>query len=97
MANGSLSDLRIVDLTTGVAGPYCTKLFADLGAEVIKIEPPEGDRSRTFGPFPNDEPDPERSGLYLHLNTGKKSVTLDLETESGQSLVKQLLANADIL
>ena len=97
MAEGSLSDVRIVDLTQGIAGPYCTKLFASLGAEVIKVEPPAGDVSRTFGPFPGNEPHPEKSGLYLHLNTGKKSVTLDLEADAGRSLLKKLLAEADVL
>jgi len=97
MAEGSLSDLSIVDLTQGVAGPYCTKLFADLGAEVIKIEPPEGDWSRKLGPFPSDEPDPEKSGLFLHLNTGKKSVTIDVDSNAGRDLVKKLLADADLL
>lgn len=97
MAEGSLSDLRIVDLTQGIAGPYCTKLFADLGAEVIKVEPPDGDWSRKLGPFPSDEPHPEKSGLFLHLNTGKKSITLDIESDAGQILVKKLLAEADVL
>ena len=97
MAEEALSDLRLLDLSQGIAGPYCAKLFADLGAEVIKIEPPNGDRSRGMGPFPNDEPHPEKSGLFLHLNTGKKSVTLDLDQGSGQALLKKLLENADVL
>ncbi|MCH8161351.1 MAG: CoA transferase [Chloroflexi bacterium] len=97
MAEGSLSDLRIIDLTQGIAGPYCTKLFASLGAEVIKVEPPAGDISRKFGPFPDNEAHPEKSGLFLHLNTGKKSVTLDLQTDAGRSLLKKLLAEADVL
>ena len=97
MAEGSLSDLRIVDLTQGIAGPYCTKLFADLGAEVIKVEPPDGDWSRKLGPFPNDQPHPEKSGLFLHLNTGKKSITLDVKSDAGHALVKKLLAEADVL
>ncbi len=97
MAEGSLSDLRIIDLTQGIAGPYCTKLFASLGAEVIKIEPPAGDASRKLGPFPDNEPHPEKSGLFLHLNTGKKSVTLDLQTDAGRSLLKKLLDEADVL
>ncbi|MCH8025499.1 MAG: CoA transferase [Chloroflexi bacterium] len=97
MAEEALSDLRVLDLSQGIAGPYCAKLFADLGAEVIKIEPPDGDRSRSMGPFPNDEPHPEKSGLFLHLNTGKKSVTLDLGQSSGQTLLKKLLEKADVL
>ena len=70
---GPLEGLRIIDLTRGVAGPYATKLIADYGADVVKLEPPGGDPSRQFGPFPNDEPHPERSGLFLHLNTNKQA------------------------
>ena len=97
MAESALSDLRVIELAQGIAGPYCGKLFADLGAEVIKIEPPEGDRSRRLGPFPNDAPDREKGGLYLHLNTGKKSVTLDTSVTSGQVVLKKLLQEADVL
>jgi crotonobetainyl-CoA:carnitine CoA-transferase CaiB-like acyl-CoA transferase len=97
MTEGALSDLRIVELAQGIAGPYCGKLFADLGAEVIKVEPPEGDRSRRLGPYPDDLPHHERSGHYLHLNTGKKSVTLDVSVTSGQVVLKKLLAEADVL
>ncbi|MDP3767541.1 MAG: CoA transferase, partial [Dehalococcoidia bacterium] len=66
-------------------------------ADVIKIEPPEGDRARRLGPFPDDLPDPEKSGLFLHLNTGKKSVTLDVSVTSGQVILKKLLGQADVL
>lgn len=97
MTEGALSDLRVIDLAQGIAGPYCAKLFADAGAEVIKIEPPEGDRSRRLGPFPEDLPDPEKSGLFLHLNTGKKSVTLDVSVTSGQVILKKLLEKVDVL
>ena len=97
MTEGALSDLRVIELAQGIAGPYCGKLFADLGAEVIKLEPPEGDRSRRYGPFPNDDPHAEKSGLYLHLNTGKKSVTLDAGVTSGRLILKKLLAKADVL
>jgi crotonobetainyl-CoA:carnitine CoA-transferase CaiB-like acyl-CoA transferase len=94
---GALSGLRVVELATGIAGPYCGKLLADLGAEVIKIEPPEGDRSRQLGPFPEDLPHAEKSGHFLHLNTAKKSVTLDTSVTSGQVVLKKLLAKADVL
>ena len=71
-----LSDLRVIDLTHGIAGPYCTKLLADFGADVIKVERPgSGDYARAEGPFPQDVPHPEKSGLFLHLNTNKRSVT----------------------
>jgi crotonobetainyl-CoA:carnitine CoA-transferase CaiB-like acyl-CoA transferase len=97
MAEGALSDLRVIELAQGISGPYCGKLFADLGAEVIKIEPPEGDRSRRLGPFPEDLPHAEKSGRFLHLNTGKRSVTLDVSVTSGQVVLKKLLAEADVL
>jgi len=97
LPEAALQGTRVVDLSQGIAGPYCTRLLADLGAEVIKIEPPEGDRSRRLGPFPDDLPDAERSAYFLHLNSGKKSVTLDIAVTSGQVILKKLLAQADVL
>ena len=98
MTERALAGLRVLDCSEGIAGPYCTKLLADYGAEVVKIERPElGDRARALGPFPDDLPDAERSGLFLHLNTGKKSVTLDIATVSGQVILKKLLPRADVL
>src|SRR3990172_6450912 len=97
MTEAALSELRVIELAQGIAGPYCGKLFADLGAQVIKVEPPEGDRSRRLGPFPDDTPHHEKGGLFLHLNTGKKSVTLDVSVTSGQVIFKKLLAKADVL
>ena len=96
MSEGALEGLRILDLTQGVAGPYCTKLLSDYGADVLKIERPEGgDPARRAGPFPDDEPHPERSGLFLDLNTGKRSLTLNLKTESGQRILRRLAADSD--
>ena len=97
MPDLALEGIRIVDLSQGIAGPYCTRQLADLGAEVIKIEPPDGDYARRLGPFPNDIPHPDRGGLFLHLNGNKKSVTLDIETASGRVVLRKLLANADVL
>ena len=75
----ALGDIRVLEISEEVAGPFCAKLLAGLGAEVIKIERPgSGDASRRAGPFPNDEPHLEKSASFLYLNTGKKSVTLDL-------------------
>ena len=98
MDQKALSGLKIIDLSWHIAGPYCTKLLADLGAEVIKVEQPGcGDPSRKEGPFPNDEPDPERSGLFAYLNHNKKGVTLNLKTERGTAILKKLVREADIL
>ena len=93
-----LEGIRILDLTQSVAGPYATKLYADYGADVIKIERPDGgDPARRIGPFPNDEPHPERGGVFLHINTGKRSVTLNLKTASGQRILQRLAASADLV
>ncbi|MEK7873987.1 MAG: CoA transferase, partial [Chloroflexota bacterium] len=95
-ARGALSNMRVLDLTHAIAGPYCTKLLADYGADVVKVERPgTGDMARRFGPFPGDRPDPERSGLFLYLNTNKKSVTLDLKSVEGRALALRLAAKAD--
>ena len=83
----ALDDLLVIDLTHYISGPYCTKRLADYGARVIKIERPGiGDPSRRLGPFPNETPHPEKSGLFLHLNTNKESVTLDLKTLRGRQI-----------
>lgn len=92
-----LGGLRVIDLSQGIAGPYCARLLADLGAEVIKVEPPDGDLTRRLGPFPGDVPDPEKSGLFIHLNGNKRSVTLDLDSDEGRSALRRLLATADVL
>ncbi|MFH1625236.1 MAG: CoA transferase [Pseudomonadota bacterium] len=97
-ANKALQGLRIVELAEFVSGPYCSKLLADLGAEVIKIEKPgKGDMARTRGPFPNDVAHPEQSGLYLYLNINKLGITLDLEKEKGREIFLELVKRADIL
>ncbi len=93
----ALSDLRVIDLSTGVAGPFCSKMFADFGADVVKVEPPAGDDSRSLGPFPDDRPDPEASGMFIYLNGGKRGVTLDIESEAGRALAADLFAEADVL
>jgi crotonobetainyl-CoA:carnitine CoA-transferase CaiB-like acyl-CoA transferase len=80
-----------------VSAPYCAKLFADFGADVIKVEPPRGDVARHWGPFPGDQPDVEKSGLYLFLNSNKRSVTLDVTRSSGRDIFLELIAGADAL
>jgi crotonobetainyl-CoA:carnitine CoA-transferase CaiB-like acyl-CoA transferase len=97
MPEPGLSHLKVLELCNLVTGPYCTKLLADLGAEVIKIEPPGiGDETRRRGPFLEDIPHPERSGLYLYLNTNKLGITLDVRTSTGQSILKELIGQTDI-
>ena len=97
MSDLALDDLRVIDLSQGIAGPYCAKMLADCGAEVIKVEPPQGDYARSLGPFPDDVPHHDKGGLFIHLNGNKKSVTLDIETESGRTVLRKLLAKADVL
>ena len=98
MFDGALSHIRVVDFTTHVAGPYCTKLLADYGADIIKVElPGVGDSGRRMGPFPNDIPHPEKSGLFLHLNTNKRSITLDLKSSAGRKVAIALANTADLV
>jgi len=98
MPDQALAGLLVLDLSEHVSGPYCTKLLADYGAEVIKIEKPVlGDASRGMGPFADDHPDPEKSGLFLFLNGNKKGVTLNLESREGAALFEKLVQKADIL
>ena len=98
MQNLPLSDLKVLELCESVSGPYCAKLLAGFGAEVVKIENPEGgDISRCHGPFPRDIPEPEKSGLFLELNTNKKSITLNWQTRTGYRILEKLIRQADIL
>ena len=87
---------RVLDLADGM-GVFCTKLLADYGADVVKVEPPTGDPGRSRGPFPKDEPHGERSIYYLYYNTNKRSITLNLETPTGQSIFRKLVGSADVV
>jgi crotonobetainyl-CoA:carnitine CoA-transferase CaiB-like acyl-CoA transferase len=94
----TLGDVCVLDLSEDLAGPFCTKLLAGLGAEVIKVERPDsGDVSRRAGPFPGDAPDREQSALFLYLNTGKKSITLDVASRTGAVILQRLARECDIL
>jgi len=97
MAPKALNNLKVLEFAREVSGPYCGKLFADLGAEVIKVEPPEGDASRSYGPFPDNTAHLEKSALFLYLNTNKKGVTLDLNKDDGRKRFRELVQWADIL
>ena len=93
----ALEGINVVDFTRDVAGPNCTKLLADFGADVVKVEPPEGDPSRNMPPFVADLPGVDRSLLYLHLNTNKRSITVDRTTARGQQLLRALIADAHVV
>ena len=94
---GALKGVRVLEWAHFVAAPYCAKLFADNGAEVVKVEEPDtGDVSRRHGPFPDNIPHPERSALFLYLNTNKRGITLNLHTATGREVFKKLIKDVDI-
>jgi crotonobetainyl-CoA:carnitine CoA-transferase CaiB-like acyl-CoA transferase len=94
---GPIDGVRVLDLTHSITGPYATKLLADYGADVIKVERPGGDPSRRLGPFPGDAPHPEKSGTFFYFNTNKRSVVLDLARPGGREAVLRLAAGADVV
>lgn len=90
---GTLEGIKVVDLTRVLAGPYCTMLLADLGAEVVKVERPgTGDDSRAFGPYQNGE-----SAYFMSINRGKKSISLNLKSDKGKQILQDLVKDADVL
>jgi crotonobetainyl-CoA:carnitine CoA-transferase CaiB-like acyl-CoA transferase len=95
-ANGPLAGYRVLDLA-GPLGLHCTKLLADMGADVIKVERPCGDESRRIPPFKDDLPDPEKSLYFLHFNTNKRGITLDIEKPDGRSILLELARKADVV
>ncbi len=98
MARGAFDGVRVLEYAAMVSGPYCGKLLADMGADIVKIEePPAGDPARRRGPFPGDQPHPERSGLFMYLNTSKRAVTLDPDRDSGRDVLERLIRWADVL
>ena len=110
---GPLAGIRVCDLSTVLAGPYCTMLLADLGADVVKVEPPEGDGTRRWGPpwagtpelgvtYPPGDPRAEpayrgETAYYLAINRNKRGIRLDLKTEPGREVLRRLLARSDVL
>ena len=93
----ALAGIRIVEVGEGKQLAYCGKLLRDLGAEVIKVEPPHGDQLRLHGPFPNDEPGTEQSGLFIYFNGGKRGARLDLARAEDRAALQRLLDDADVL
>lgn len=95
-----LQGVRVVELTDGIAGAYAGRLFAVLGADVVKVEPPGGDVVRRAGPFPGEDPGEEvdeQSALHLHLNAGKRSIVADLARAEDRAVVASLAAGADVV
>jgi CoA:oxalate CoA-transferase len=94
---GPFSGLLVLDLTRVLAGPYAALMMAELGARVIKIEPPEGDDARRYGPFMTGENGKAKSGYFLSINRGKESIALDLKKDDDRKIFEALLARADVL
>jgi len=93
-----LKDIRVLDISNGIAGSYCSSLLAEYGADVIKVEPPViGDPTRELGPFPSNITDAERSGLFIHLNSNKKGITLNIHSDTGAELFRQLAKTSDVI
>ena len=96
MTETALEGCRVLDLTDD-RGALCSKIFGDLSADVIKIEPPHGDPSHNIAPFYNNTPHPENSIYWFSLNTNKRGITLDLKKAEGQELFKSLVKTANIV
>lgn len=92
---GPLADIRILDLTQALAGPFGTALLGDLGADVIKVEPPRGDMSRALPPYPRDREGCDYGGYFASINRSKRSVLIDLKTEDGRRALLDLVEHAD--
>jgi crotonobetainyl-CoA:carnitine CoA-transferase CaiB-like acyl-CoA transferase len=94
---GALAGLKVVDLTQMLAGPYCTMLLADQGAEVLKVEPIDGDPTRAFGPFRGDDEAHHFGGYFQSTNRNKKSISIDLKSAEGKTLFRRLARDADVV
>ena len=94
---GPLDGVRVLDLTAMLAGPYATMLLADLGADVVKVEPPRGDLTRDVGPFRAGAGEGRLGGYFQSVNRGKRSVVLDLKSPEGRDRLRQLVAHADVV
>jgi len=97
MVPTTLDDLRVLDLSQGLAGPICAKILADFGADVIKVEPPEGDAARRMAPHAGSDPHPEKSLCFLLANLNKRGITLNLEHAEGRALLRQMALTTDII
>src|SRR5580704_15026971 len=94
---GLLEGISVVECGQGVSASFAGRLMADLGADVVKVEAPQGDSTRARGPFPEDRPDPDKSGLFIYLNASKRGIKIDLSQGEGRALLNGLLGGADVL
>ncbi len=94
---GALDGMRVIDFTQMLAGPFCTMMLGDQGAEIIKIEPLEGDTTRTFGPFLQGDDNQAYGGYFQSVNRNKKSVVLNLKSQAAQKIIRDLVRGADIV
>lgn len=97
MLPAALDDVRVLDLSQGIAGPLCAKLLGDFGADVIKVEPPRGECARRTPPFFHDDPHPEKSLVFLLANLNKRGITLNLEDPRGAQIFRTLAGSADVV
>ena len=97
MTEGALEGVRVLDLAEDIAGSFCARLLADYGAEVIKLETSGGSALRRMGPFHKDDPHPEKSLFFLILNLNKRGVTLNIESEGGKRIFRDLVQDADVV
>lgn len=93
----SLDDVKVLDLSQGLAGPLCAKILADFGADVLKVEPVKGDAARAMPPHHGNDPHPEKSLVFLLANLNKRGVTLNLDTREGRDLLRKLASTADVI
>jgi crotonobetainyl-CoA:carnitine CoA-transferase CaiB-like acyl-CoA transferase len=94
---GALSKVRVLDLTQMMAGPYCTMMLADQGADVIKIEAPSGEVARGYGPFLDDDADRHYGGYFQSINRNKRSIVIDLKSDQGKDVFRRLVRDADVV
>ena len=98
MEESALDGVRVLEVCSFVAGPFCTKLLADMGADVVKVEPPDGgDESRRRGPFYKGEPGADTGLLFIYLNSNKRDVTLNVEASKGREILLELAKRVDLL
>ena len=97
MLPATLDDVKVLDLSQGLAGPICAKILADFGADVVKVEPPAGDAARSMAPYFGTDPHPEKSLIFLLANLNKRGVRLNLDDPDGRELLRRMARTSDIV